>query len=79
MPEFVFPVVPPGSLLVEKESKVPGGYWSQRVIVSNLDWIVDPKSGIRSYEPLTADIYVWNGSSFQVRKTVPWKERFELQ
>jgi hypothetical protein len=77
MPEFVYAPVSPGSLIVSRQEQGhhPGGPWNQRIIVSNLEWILDSKSGVRFYEPVTADIYVWNGDVYRVRKGVRWTDR----
>jgi hypothetical protein len=63
MPEFVY------------ASKEVGDY-RQRIIVSKLDWSVDPKSGKSVQLPITADIYSWDGSSYRKKGPVPWTERF---
>ncbi len=81
MPEFVYPQESPGSLIVGRKepSHVHPGSWSQRIIISNLKWILDPKSGTRTYEPVTADVYVWDGEAYRVRKGVPWRDRLTKQ
>lgn len=81
MPEFVYPAVSPGSLLVsgEEAAHLGGGYWSQRIIVSNVEWGANPTSGVRSYEPRTADVYTWDGKAYQIREDVPWSDRLKLK
>jgi hypothetical protein len=77
MPEFVYPLAVPGSLIVSRTElgRYGAGYWTQRIIISNLRWVVDPKSGARSYVPVTADVYVWNGSKYEARNGVPSADR----
>lgn len=81
MPEFVYPPASPGSLLVTKQelAHLPAGYWNQRIVISHLRWVLDPKSGARTFEPVTASVYVWDGKAYRVRKDVPWKDRFIQQ
>jgi hypothetical protein len=81
MPEFVYPPKSPGSLIVSRkeQSRARPGSWSQRIIISNLEWILDSKSGTRTYEPVTADVYVWDGEAYRVRKGVPWRDRLTKQ
>ena len=77
MPEFVYAPTPPGSLLVDSNQPVPGGYWSQRIIIANMDWVHDTKTGASEYLPLTADIFTWDGKSYQVRENVKWADRLK--
>jgi hypothetical protein len=78
MPEFVYPSVSPGSLIVNTAdlARLGSGYWSQRIIVFNLKWIIDPNSGARRYEPVTADVYVWDGMDYRVRRD--WSAALKL-
>jgi hypothetical protein len=78
MPEFVYPDAVPGSLIVSRIElgRLGAGYWSQRIIISNLRWVVDRRSGARSYVPVTADVYVWDGSKYEARNAIPWADRF---
>jgi hypothetical protein len=48
----------------------------QRIIVSNMDWVKDSKSGESVKLPMSADIYEWDGSSYQAQKAVAWNDRF---
>ena len=77
MPEFVYAPTPPGSLLVDNSQPVPGGYWSQRIIIANMDWVHDSKTGASEYLPLTADVFTWDGKRYQVRENVKWTERLK--
>jgi len=65
-PEFVYPATSAGD-------------YNQRIIVSSVDWVVDPASGESRQQPVTADIYVWDGKTYQVRRGVPWKDRLIQQ
>jgi hypothetical protein len=62
MPEFVYPTLSFGN-------------YSQRIIFANGSWLVDEKSGQTSFHPSSADVYTWNGESYEARKNVAWKER----
>jgi len=77
MPEFVYAPTPPGSLLVDSNQPVPGGYWSERVIIANRDWVHDPKTGASEYLPVSADIFNWDGKRYQVRENVKWTDRLK--
>jgi len=76
MPEFVYAPTPPGSLIVDATQPVTGGYWSQRIIVANMDWVHDANGG-KDYLPITADIFTWDGKRYQVREQVKWAERLK--
>jgi hypothetical protein len=62
MPEFVY-----GAL-----SRMDN---SQRVIVSKGDWLTDDSAGVAYLQPTTADVYIWNGTSYDAKPNVPWAER----
>lgn len=47
----------------------------QLLIVSHLDWRVEPQTGRRVFVPVTADIYGWNGKGYEIRRTIPWDQR----
>jgi hypothetical protein len=77
MPEFVYAPTPQGSLLVDSKRQVPGGYWSRRIIIANMDWVHDAKTGASEYLPLTADIFTWDGKRYVVRENVKWTDRLK--
>ncbi|HUB88267.1 MAG TPA: hypothetical protein VMA74_00915 [Dyella sp.] len=64
MPEFVYAQNDPGD-------------YKQRVIFSNLQWVVD-KSGKSVQQPVSADVYVWDGAKYVAHKSIPWRDRFNL-
>jgi hypothetical protein len=77
LPEFVYEPKPPGSLIVDAKQHVPGGYWNERVIIANMDWVHDAKTGASEYLPVTADIFRWDGERYQVHEKVKWTERLK--
>jgi|HubBroStandDraft_6_1064221.scaffolds.fasta_scaffold459185_1 hypothetical protein len=76
MPEFVYSTIPPEPAH-SPEVKDPAAFWSERIIVTKMDWVHDSASGERVYEPLTADIYTWDGKHYQMQKGVKWSERLK--
>jgi hypothetical protein len=77
LPEFVYEPTPPGSLIVDAKQHVPGGYWSERIIIANMDWVHDAKTGASEYLPVTADVFTWDGERYRVRESVKWTERLK--
>jgi hypothetical protein len=48
----------------------------QRIIIANTSWEIDASTGKSVLKPTSADVYRWDGKTYQVKEDVPWLERF---
>lgn len=50
--------------------------YKERILITELEWRKDPKTGLSDTFPKSAQVYQWNGKTYELIKTVPWQDRF---
>jgi hypothetical protein len=71
-------VLDSGSKMMPEFIKICTGNnrYTEGILITQLDWIKNSKTGDFDKIPNMTDIYQWNGKTYTLSKTVRWKNRF---